>query len=345
VFIDNLVCVPTVVSYAGNSIRKASAELPQALRYKFFVNNETLETVYNMDVTEIGILALDSDDLKGKELVIDGKYGEDGYAPAVGIVNKDNIQAVEGDTAHSYFTAALYNIGRTNGVVDYNKFATDYVVRPYIKAKTADGGEVVLYSAEIDASVFAVVHEIYSAKNNESDREAADEIMSVAEAKTAFAEFEPKDEFFVVKEPVTDYAFSIAVVGDPQKTVYFHPDDMHHTYDWIVANAKANKTEYVITLGDITEYSGEAEYELIKNELKKIQNAGLPQAIVRGNHDVPKDFDANITKAEFGSHLTGSYDNTMKNVYHILEMGGHKYMIMTVNIKYPHKFKVTVKAA
>ena len=47
-------------------------------RYKFFVNNEALETVYNMDVTEIGILALDSDDLKGKELVISGKYGEDG---------------------------------------------------------------------------------------------------------------------------------------------------------------------------------------------------------------------------------------------------------------------------
>ncbi len=331
VFIDNLICVPAVVSYAGNAIRKTSAELPQALRYKFFVNNETLETVYNMDVTEIGILALDSDDLKGKELVINGKYGEDGYAPAVGIVNKDNIQAVEGDTAHSYFTAALYNIGKTNGVVDYNKFATDYVVRPYIKVKTANGGEVVLYSAQIDASVFAVVHEIYSAKNNESDREAADEILSVAEAKTAFAEFEPKDEFFIVKEPVTDYAFSIAVVGDPQKTVYFHPDDMHHTYDWIVANAKANKTEYVITLGDITEYSGEAEYELIKNELKKIQNAGLPQAILRGNHDVTNDFDANITKAEFGSHLTGSYDNTMRNVYHILEMGGHKYMIMTLD--------------
>lgn len=331
VFIDNLICVPTVVSYAGNAIRKTSAELPQALRYKFFINNENLESFGGMQVNEIGLLAMNNEDLNGEELVIDGKYGNQNKSPRVGIINKDNIQYVEGDSTHSYFTAALYNIGRTDGAIDYNKFATDYTVRPYFKLNSADGKEIVLYSAAIDASVFSVIHEIYSAKNNQDDRLAADEIMSVKAAKDAFADFEPKGEFFIMKDAVTDYAFSIAVVGDPQKTAYFHPEDMHYTYDWIVANAEKNKTEYVITLGDLTEYSTEAEYELMKNELKKIQNAGIPQAIVRGNHDVRDDFDANITKAEFGSHLTGSYDDTMKNVYHILEMGGTKYMIMTLD--------------
>lgn len=333
VFIDDLICVPAVVSYAGNAIRKTTAELPQALRYKFFVNNETLESFGGMQVSEIGLLAIDNEALSGKELVIGGEYELDGeaIAPGVGIVREENIQSSDGDDAHSYFTAALYNIGKTNGVVDYSKYAENYTVRPYLKLETADGGEMILYSAHIDASVFAVVHEIYSSKNNEADREAADEVMAVSAAKTAYAEFEPKDEFFIVKDAVTDYAFSIAVVGDPQKTVYFHPEDIHYTYDWIVANAAANKTEYVITLGDITEYSTEEEYALIENELKKIENAGIPQAIVRGNHDRPTDFDANITKAEYGSHLTGAYDDTMKNVYHILNMGGKKYMIMTLD--------------
>ena len=247
------------------------------------------------------------------------------------MVSKENIQSVEGDELNSYFTAALWGIGKTTNGINYEKYSSDYTVRSYFKLKGTDGKEIILYSAEMNASVFAVVHEIYSAKNNADDRLAADEIMAVSQAKDAFAKFEPKGEFFIVKEPVTDYAFSIAVVGDPQKTTYFHPEDLHYTYDWIVANKEKNNTQYVITLGDITEYSNDFEYELISGELEKIQNAGIPQMIVRGNHDVSKDFDTYITSEKFGGNLTGSYDNTMKNVYQILTMGGQKYLIMTID--------------
>ncbi len=331
VFIDNLICVPTVVSYEGNAIRKSSAELPQALRYKFSINNENLNTFNGMQVDEIGILAIENAKLNGKDLVLGGKYGSGNEAPRVGIVNNDALYSIEGDTKNSYFTAALYNIGKTDGSINFEKYASNYTVRTYLKLKNASGGETILYSANIDASVFAVVHEIYSAKNNPLDRAAADEVLSSKTAKDYFAEFEPKDEFFIIKDEVTDYAFSIAVVGDPQKSTYYHPDDIHYTYDWIIDNAENHKTEYVITLGDITEYSTQPEYDLMESEFKKVQDAGLPHAIVRGNHDVAADFDANITKAEYGAHLTGSYDDTMKNVYHILEMGGQQYLIMNID--------------
>lgn len=331
VFIDNLICVPTVVSYAGNAIRKTSADTPQALRYKFSVKNELLIGFNGMQVSEIGILAMENDVLGGKELVLNGKYGAENKAPRKGIVNQNNIQSVEGDDLNSYFTAALYNIGKTNGEIHYEKYSSDYTVRPYFKLIGDDGEEIVLYSSAIDASVFAVVHEIYSGKNNADDRAAADEILSASAAYDAFAEFEPKDEFFIVKDPVTDYAFSIAVVGDPQKTTYFHPEDLHYTYDWIVANAEKNNTQYVITLGDITEYHNDFEYELISGELEKIKNAGLPQMIVRGNHDTVASFDTYITKEKFGENLTGSYDDTMKNVYQIITLGGQKYLIMTID--------------
>lgn len=333
VFIDNLICVPTVFSYAGNAIRKSSAQLPQALRYKFFVDNATLESFGSMDVTEIGILAIENSVLGDKELVLNGEYEVDGKikTPGKGIVTLDNIQSIPDDAQHSYFTAALYNIGKTFNNIDYSKYSSDYTVRSYLKLQNPDGGEIILYSAQIDASVFAVIHEIYSARDNKSDREAADEIMVAADAKTAFAKFEPKDEFFVVKDAVTDYAFSIAVVGDPQKTTYFHPEDLHYSYDWIVENAEKNNTQYVITLGDITEYSTQAEYDLVEEQLKKIEDAKIPQVIVRGNHDRTADFDANITKAEYGTKLTGSYDNTLKNVYQIITMGGQKYLIMVID--------------
>ena len=331
IYIDNLTCVPAVVSYSGNAIRKNTSDLPQALRYKFFIENEKLENIGGMEVTQIGILAMDNSVLNGKELVLDGKYGKDGLAPRVGIVQPENIQAVEGDSTHSYFTAALYNIGKSGNKIDYNKYSTDFTVRPFVKLKTASGEEIVMYSAHYDASVFSVVKAIYTSKNNASDRAAADEIMQSITAKNLYSEWETKEFFFISKDEVTDYAFSMAIVGDPQKTVYYYPDELHYTYDWIVNNKDAKNIQHVITLGDITEFHGDEEYALIENELKKLENAGIKQSIVRGNHDTPDSFDKHITKEEYGSYLSGSFDNTMKNVYQIVNLGNKKYLILTID--------------
>ncbi len=332
IYIDNLVCAPNIIGYTGNSIRAGSKELPQALRYKFYMNNENLKSLIGMDVKEIGLLAIDNSFLGTKELVIDGEYELYGETrtPSVGIVNENDIQTVEGNK-NNFFTAALYNIGCKGGTTNYKKYATDFSVRPYIKLQNSDSGEVVYYGNTVNASIFDVVHSIYTKFSSQSDKLVADGILSVPAAKNEYKNWEPKNGFFKFKDTVTDYEYSFAVVGDPQVTTGYYPEYMHYTYDWIVDNKNEKSTQYVITLGDLTQNSTDAEYAVIESGLQKVDNAGIYQTILRGNHDSVSSYDKNITKAEYGSYLSGSYDNTMKSTYHIVTLGGTKYLMLNLD--------------
>ena len=323
-----MICTPSIVGYSGNAIRAKTAELPQALRYKFYIDNT--ETFMGMSINEIGILAIDNTYLGENEIVLNGKYEANGEVktPSIGIVGENNIQT---DNGSKYFTAALYNIGKTGSSINYKKYHTDFSVRPYIKLKTSDSEELVLYGNTVDASIFDVIKEIYATNKSQSDKLVADSILSAPAAKNEYKNWEPKNSFFKFKDEVTDYDYSFAVVGDPQVTTGYYPEYMHYTYDWIVDNKDKNNTQYVITLGDLTQNSTDAEYSVIEEGLKKVHNAGIYQTILRGNHDSKSSYDKNITLTEYGSYLSGSYDNTMKNTYHIVTFGGTKYLMLNLD--------------
>jgi len=333
IYIDNLVCTPNIIGYTGNAIRAAAKELPQALRYKFYMNNAHLESFMDMQVKEIGLLAMDSSYLGENELVIDGEYEADGEIkrPSVGIVNESNLQSVTGDTKNSYFTAALYNIGRNGGSTNYGKYATDFSVRPYIKLQGENSAEIIYYGATVNSCIFDVIRGIYTEFSSQGDIAVADEILSVEMAKNEYKNWEPKYGFFKFKDEVTDYDYSFAVVGDPQVTTGYYPEYMHYTYDWIVDNKNDKNIQYVITLGDLTQNSTDSEYAVIEEGIKNVHQAGIYQAILRGNHDTASSYDKNITQAEYGSYLNGSYDSTMKNTYHIVTIGGTKYLILNLD--------------
>ena len=57
----------------------------------------------------------------------------------------------------------------------------------------------------------------------------------------------------------TDYAYSIAVVGDTQSMVKVDLTNgtnyMSNIYSWIAANVNAKNIQYVLGVGDITEYT------------------------------------------------------------------------------------------
>ena len=80
---------------------------------------------------------------------------------------------------------------------------------------------------------------------------------------------------WVEKEPVTDYAFSFAVVGDTQTLAYYYQTQFAQLYNWIVNNIESKKIEYVIGLGDITDKDTKAEWTLAKNLIKKL-NGKVP---------------------------------------------------------------------
>ncbi len=140
------------------------------------------------------------------------------------------------------------------------------------------------------------------------------------------------------KEPVTDYAYSFAIVGDPQIMNLNQPEKMAAMYQWIADNKEAKNIQYCLTMGDLTDDNTKAEYDRIEDSFKKLDAVGLPYAFVRGNHDKEANFDTYITYAEHGNKVaeSGSFDGTMKNTWQKLTVGKVKYLF--INVDYQNTF-------
>ena len=140
------------------------------------------------------------------------------------------------------------------------------------------------------------------------------------------------------KEPVTDYAYSFAIVGDPQIMNLNQPEKMAAMYQWIADNKEAKNIQYCLTMGDLTDDNTKAEYDRIEASFKKLKDVGLPYAFVRGNHDKQTNFDTYITYAEHGNQVaeSGTFDGTMKNTWQKLTVGKVKYLF--INVDYQNTF-------
>lgn len=96
--------------------------------------------------------------------------------------------------------------------------------------------------------------------------------------------------------------FTIAVLGDTQNYVDFgnDPDDADcqgmtaftNIVSWIIANKTAEKIQYVVTLGDITDQFGstsagtEDQWIRAHDAYEPLKAAGVPFGVVPGNHDM-----------------------------------------------------------
>ena len=102
----------------------------------------------------------------------------------------------------------------------------------------------------------------------------------------------------------TDHAFSIAVVGDPQRIslgdYYQGTKKMEQIFASIASTAKERKLEHVFVLGDITHmgYRNDGnlaaahydppltgEWETAQKAIFQLNEAGIPYLLCRGNHD------------------------------------------------------------
>ena len=105
-------------------------------------------------------------------------------------------------------------------------------------------------------------------------------------------------------EPVGDYEYSFAVVGDTQAMCKGDPDAMNAVYDWILANQKSQKIEYVIGLGDITNDSTDKEWTTANGAISKL-NEKIPYVLTRGNHDDWDDFNRNLHNGFYEKTVNG----------------------------------------
>ena len=135
------------------------------------------------------------------------------------------------------------------------------------------------------------------------------------------------------KTAVTDYAYSFCVVGDTQKVTYYDSDNLHHVYDWIVANKESKKIEYVFGLGDITEKSTDGEWELARTEFRKLDGT-VPYSLVRGNHDGSAQMNKFTTYSYMSQFIKngGFYiENKLDNTWRTIKIGDVNYLMMVLD--------------
>ena len=149
----------------------------------------------------------------------------------------------------------------------------------------------------------------------------------------------------------TDYAYSIAVVGDTQslvkKDLTNGTNYMASIYSWLAANVDEKNIQYVIGVGDITEYTEnfdgtfaanptwtyDDEWTHAKNAITLLDNK-IPYSLCRGGgHDTVAKFNE-----YFGSHeyFTGNVDGTYAagnytSAYCTFEVGTVSYLILTLD--------------
>ena len=131
---------------------------------------------------------------------------------------------------------------------------------------------------------------------------------------------------------VTDYAYSIAVLGDTQRINRFYPDKFDGIYDWIINNAASKNIQMVLGMGDITDNSTEEEWNRAQSNFQRLDEANIPYAVVRGNHDKTEHFNQYFSYASYKNQLDGCMvEGDLTNAWRKVEINGVKYLIMMLD--------------
>ncbi len=109
-------------------------------------------------------------------------------------------------------------------------------------------------------------------------------------------------------EPVSNFEYSFAVIGDTQTMCEKDPEAMEAIYDWLLENKDTQKIEYVIGLGDITDDSTDEEWERASSYISKL-NGEIPYVLTRGNHDDWDDFNRILHNGFYETTIDGMMDS------------------------------------
>ena len=139
-----------------------------------------------------------------------------------------------------------------------------------------------------------------------------------------------KKTYFTEKAPLEDYAYSFAVLGDTQILAESYPAKYTALYDWVLGNVESKKIKLVLGLGDITNSSTNAEFDLAKKNIERM-NGVVPYSLVRGNHDTVNQMKKYFPVSAYKDKLGGYYGNDIFNSWQELTVGEIKYLIFTLD--------------
>lgn len=137
--------------------------------------------------------------------------------------------------------------------------------------------------------------------------------------------------YYTDKAPLEDYAYSFAVLGDTQILAKNYPEKYTALYDWVLGNVESKKIKFVLGLGDITNDSTAAEWELAKKNIHRMDGI-VPYSLVRGNHDTESTMMKFFPISDYKDKLGGTYDGkSIFNSWQELIVGEVKYLIFTLD--------------
>ena len=137
-----------------------------------------------------------------------------------------------------------------------------------------------------------------------------------------------KIKFFDDKEPVKDYSYSFAFVGDTQIITESYPDKLSKIYDWIINNKDNKKIQYVFGLGDITNSDTDREWNDALKQISKL-NDKIPYSLVRGNHDSTSQFEKYFNTNIYKNQFEGFYNDSINNSWRTFKVGKVNYLLIT----------------
>ncbi len=131
--------------------------------------------------------------------------------------------------------------------------------------------------------------------------------------------------------PFTDYAYTFVAVGDTQNTVNYDAKNLHYIYDWILENKDTQNIKFVFGMGDITNHSLDSEWPIAIEQISRL-NGVVPYSLVRGNHDTPETFNANLNNEAYRSMFDGFYsEDSAENAYVTFTVGETDFLHVTLN--------------
>jgi len=132
------------------------------------------------------------------------------------------------------------------------------------------------------------------------------------------------------KKPVSDYAYSFAVIGDMQALNYYYPDSVSTMFEWIANNVESKKIKHVIGLGDMTEKSGTDEWSRAKSGYQLLDGK-VEYSFVRGNHDNTAKYNVSFPYNTYKDSVDGTFANNMLNYYKTFSVGEVKYLMLNLD--------------
>ena len=144
------------------------------------------------------------------------------------------------------------------------------------------------------------------------------------------------------KAPVTDYAYSFAIIGDTQYVGWSSsknhseanvttPERMDTLYQWVADNVESKKIEFVIGLGDITDDDTNDEWSNAANSISKLDGL-VNYSLIRGNHDTSEQFYKTFGNETYMGQFDGFYKvENINSSYKAMTIGKTDYLFLTLD--------------